>query len=129
MNFCPHREAIAGAVVEAAQGMDAWSKKLQELKHGFLSEGLDTQAVDLMLGFDVVSSSLPVSRLLSLADAVSQTQSPCTKACAPPSIQSKPASSTENLGDGGVFAAHRCTGATQTRYRKISARTRACPMR
>ena len=54
------REAVAGAVVEATDGMEAWTAKLQELKQGFLSEGLDTQAVNLMLGFDAVSSSLPV---------------------------------------------------------------------
>lgn len=64
MRFRLFSEAVAGAVVEAAQGMDAWSTKLQELKQGFLSEGLDTQAVDLMLGFDVVSASLPVSTTL-----------------------------------------------------------------
>ena len=71
MRFGPYREAVAGAVVEAAQGMDAWSAKLQELKQGFLSEGVDTQAVDLMLGFDAVSSSLPVSTLLTPTDAFS----------------------------------------------------------
>ena len=51
---------MAGAVVEAAAGMSAWSTKLQELKQGFLSEGLDTQTVDFMLSFDSVSNSLPV---------------------------------------------------------------------
>lgn len=61
-----YREAVAGAVVEAAQGINAWSTKLQELKQGFLSEGLDTQAIDLMLSFDAVSSSLPV-RMLAFA--------------------------------------------------------------
>ena len=75
MRFGLYREAIARAVVEAAQGMDAWSAKLQELKQGFLSEGVDTQAVDLMLGFDAFSSSLPVSTLLTPADAFSATQS------------------------------------------------------
>lgn len=55
-----HREAIAGAVSEAAEGIEAWSAKLEALKQGFFSEGLDTQAVDLMLGFDTVASSLPV---------------------------------------------------------------------
>jgi hypothetical protein len=47
-------------VSEAAEGIEAWSAKLEALKQGFFSEGLDTQAVDLMLGFDTVASSLPV---------------------------------------------------------------------
>lgn len=60
MGSCLYREAVAGAVAEAAAGMSAWSTKLQELKQGFLSEGLDTQTVDFMLTFDSVSNSLPV---------------------------------------------------------------------
>lgn len=60
MGSCLYREAVAGAVVEAAAGMNAWSTKLQELKQGFLSKGLDTQTVDFMLTFDSVSNSLPV---------------------------------------------------------------------
>ena len=122
MRFRLYREAVAGAVVEAAQGMDAWSTKLQELEQSFLTEGVDTQAVDLMLGFDAVSASLPVSTSLR------------------PQIRSRkhkrhawaynPASIQLNTGQlHWIFAMLRCTGATQMRFRKISVRTRVCPMR
>ena len=54
------REAVAGAVSEAAGGEAAWAAKSEELKQGFLAEGVDTEGVELMLGFDTASTSLPV---------------------------------------------------------------------
>lgn len=56
------REAVARAVSEAAGGEAAWLAKSEELTQGFLAEGVHTQGLELMLGFDTASGSLPVRR-------------------------------------------------------------------
>ena len=54
------REAVAGAVSEAATGAEGWAKTSGEWRTQLASEGVDVDSLDLMLGFDVFSGTLPV---------------------------------------------------------------------